>query len=114
MTTYRDLFDQCKLTLDRLNTLWSPTGKTFCYSADHWIRQSVWSEKGCSHSISNLYCGMIHLLRSYKMWNREGIMDRNVQEWNLILSSAMNSMDNLRDAMNKNDAQGIETLMKQL
>lgn len=114
MTTVRDLFDQSKLTLHRLNTLWSPTGKTFCYSADHWIRQSVWNDRYPNGAVMNLHYAMIHLLRSYKAWNREGMMDRNVQEWNSILASAMNTLETLRGDMNRVDVARIETMLKQL
>lgn len=114
MSSARDLFDRSKLTLHRLNNLWSPTGKTFCYSADHWLRQSVWNDDDPDASITQLHYALIHLMRAYKMWNETGTIDTKNTEWNLILSGAMNNLDMLRPMLKRSSNAAVQNIMQNI
>ena len=104
MTSYEQIYQQAKLQLSRLNTIWSPNGSdTFCHNTDSLLRQSVWNEANLPHAVIQLHVAHNSLVQAYARWNSDGVSSTDGERWNLILAAAQNQMETLGSLLNKRD-----------
>lgn len=94
--TDRDLFDRVKLTMNRLNTIWSPSGSTFCTRTDNLLNQAVWNDRSPRQSIDAILRADEMLRARYYEWNMD-CQDPRMQEWNTIYSGMQDMMRDLID-----------------
>lgn len=102
----RDIFDAVKLQLSRLNSMWSPSGDTFCSRADWVIRSAVWDDRNPEAAVANLFQASDLLARQYMTWN-DAAHDMNSAEWNRIYAAATGMLVQLGHLVKHNSSRGL-------
>lgn len=95
----RDTFEKVKLQMSRLNSMWSPTGDTFCHNTDYLLRNAVWQYDSPQPIIQLTHC-YSNLRRKYMEWN-ESARDHSMDDWNMILGSTHSLLEEMQMLLNK-------------
>lgn len=94
--TDRDLFDRVKLTMTRLNTIWSPSGQTFCTRTDNLLNAATWNDRNRKSSIDAILRADETLRARFYEWNMD-CADPRMVDWNTIYSGMQDMMRDLID-----------------
>lgn len=95
MSNARELFDRCKLQLDRLNTFWSPTGMTWCYRTHVALRNTVWNDRDPTQSIAQLLRADECIRARYAEWN-DSVRDDSMTQWDAVYNGVDDMLRLLR------------------
>lgn len=110
MTSYEQIYQQVKLSLHRLNTIWSPdSSDTFCHNTSSLLRQAVWNDGNINASVIQLHLAHNSLMRAFAQWNSDGTIGDSVQRWSHIVGAAQNQLETLHALLNREQRAFVKT-----